>query len=123
MDWVGIPLMPYLYAVERAADVPTFATSDVVLTLRDDYRRARLRDIFPDPPPSEPLSVRWTQLVGAAYDRQIIAFSVKTTPEQDDALIAENERRGESSTIQRVRSKLRRLCARSAESVPSQCYT
>jgi hypothetical protein len=66
--------------------------------------------------------VRWTQLVGAAYDRQIIAFSVKTTPEQDDALIAENERRGESSTIQRVRSRLRRLRARSAESVPSQCY-
>jgi hypothetical protein len=89
MDWVGIPLMPYLYAVERAADVPTFATSDAVLTLRDDYRRARLHDIFPDPAPGEPPSVRWTQLIGAAYDRQIIAFSVKTTPEQDDALIAE----------------------------------
>ena len=35
LDWVAIPLMPYLYAVERAADVPTFATPDVVLTLRD----------------------------------------------------------------------------------------
>jgi hypothetical protein len=54
----------------------------VVLTLRDKYRRAQLRDIDPD-------AARWTQLVGAAYDRQIIAFSVKTTPEQDDALISE----------------------------------
>ena len=82
MDWVAIPLMPYLYAVERAADVPTYATPDVVLTLRDKYRRAQLHDIVPD-------AGRWTQLVGAAYDRQIIAFSVKTTPEQDDALISE----------------------------------
>jgi hypothetical protein len=89
MDWVAIPLMPYLYAVERAADVPTFATPDVVLTLRDKYRRAQLRDIVPDAPSGEPAWARWTQLVGAAYDRQIIAFSVKTTPEQDDALISE----------------------------------
>ena len=89
LDWVAIPLMPYLYAVERAADVPTFATPDVVLTLRDNYRRAQLRDIVPDAPSAEPPRTRWTQLVGAAYDRQIIAFSVTTTPEQDDALIAE----------------------------------
>ena len=89
VDWVAIPLIPYLYAVERAADAPTFATPDVVLKLRDDYRRAHLRDIAPDAPPDEPLSVRWTQLVGAVYDRQLIAFSVKTTPEQDEALIAE----------------------------------
>jgi hypothetical protein len=88
-DWVAIPLLPYLYAVERAADVPTFATPDVVLTLRDKYRRAHLRDIVPDAPSGDPPKVRWTQLVGAAYDRRIIAFSVKTTPEQDDALIAE----------------------------------
>src|SRR5262245_37951700 len=35
LDWVAIPLIPYLYAVERAADVPAFATSDTVQTLRD----------------------------------------------------------------------------------------
>jgi len=88
LDWVAIPLIPYLYAVERAANVPTFATPDVVLRLRDEYRRAHLRDVIPERS-SAGTSDRWMQFVGAAYDRQIVAFSVKTMPEQDDALIAE----------------------------------
>jgi hypothetical protein len=61
----------------------------VVQTLRDDYRRAYLRDIFPHALSGGAPEERWTQMVGAAYDRRIVAFSVKTTPEQDDALIAE----------------------------------
>jgi hypothetical protein len=89
LDWVAIPLIPYLYAVERAADVPAFATPDTVQTLRDQYRRAHLRGIVPDAQSEGPSVVRWTQFVGAAYDRRIVALSLKTTPEQDDALIAE----------------------------------
>jgi hypothetical protein len=89
LDWVAIPLMGYLYAAERAADVPTSITSDVVHALRDGYRRAHLRALVPDTSPGELPGMRWTQLIGAAYDRRIIAFSIRTTPEQDDALIAE----------------------------------
>ncbi len=89
LDWVAIPLIPYLYAVERTASVPVSATPDEVLTMRDEYRRTHLRSIVPDLPSGNTPKGHWTQLVGAIYDRRITAFSVKTTPEQDDALIVE----------------------------------
>ena len=89
LDWAAIPLIPYLYAVDRAVDVPAFASPETVLDLRDTYRRRHLRDIAPDPPSGMPPKGHWTQLVGAVYDRQIIAFSVTTTLDQDDALIAD----------------------------------
>src|SRR5205807_8586792 len=37
-DWVAIPLIPYLYAVERAQEVPLFADAKTTLFLRDQYR-------------------------------------------------------------------------------------
>src|SRR5712691_6862016 len=36
-DWVAIPLIPYLYAVERPEDVPLFANAKMALFLRDRY--------------------------------------------------------------------------------------
>src|ERR1700756_3976436 len=44
-DWVAIPLIPYLYAVERAEDVPLFANAKMAAFLRDRYRRKHLEDI------------------------------------------------------------------------------
>jgi hypothetical protein len=38
-DWLAIPLNPYLYAVDRAGDVPLFADSKLEAALRDGYRR------------------------------------------------------------------------------------
>lgn len=84
-DWLAVPLIPYLYAVERAEDAPPFADPRAVLELRDGYRRAHLRELVPDEEASP--KADWIQLVGAVYDRKIVAFSVKTTPEQDDELI------------------------------------
>src|SRR4029077_1455079 len=43
-DWVAIPLIPYLYAVERPEDVPLFADARMALFLRDRYRRRYLED-------------------------------------------------------------------------------
>src|SRR5215831_17171464 len=43
-DWVAIPLIPYLYAVERAEEVPLFADAKMVAFLRDRYRRKYLKD-------------------------------------------------------------------------------
>jgi len=88
-DWVAVALIPYLYAVEQAVDVPAFASRDTVHALRDSYRRAHLREVAPDSPTGASPVGHWTQLVGAVYDRQIIAFSVRTTAAQDDELIAE----------------------------------
>jgi len=47
-DWIAIPLIPYLYAVERPEDVPLFANAKMVSFLRDRYRRNYLENIAPD---------------------------------------------------------------------------
>jgi hypothetical protein len=86
-DWVAIPLVPYLYAVENAAAVPAHADRDTVERLRNHYREAHLESLGTALSPGNFLHGGWTQLVGAAYERRIFAFRFETTPEQDDALI------------------------------------
>src|SRR5579864_5138762 len=86
-DWVAIPLIPYLYAVERPEDVPLFANAKMAAFLRDRYRRKYLEDIAPDKTNGETPGGNWYQLVGSSYDRTIYGFDIETTPQQDDALI------------------------------------
>src|SRR5580704_17218597 len=43
-DWVAIPLIPYLYAVERPQDIPLFVDPKLVSFLRDQYRRKYLQE-------------------------------------------------------------------------------
>src|ERR1700752_1539984 len=42
-DWIAIPLVPYLYAVDRPDDVPLFVDARMVSFLRDRYRRKYLK--------------------------------------------------------------------------------
>lgn len=86
-DWLAIPLIPYLYAVDDAAEIPTTATPRLERKLRDTWRRNHLEDLVPDDPKHEIPHGEWVQLVGASYDRQIFGFEVATTQEQDNALI------------------------------------
>jgi len=87
-DWIAIPLVPYLYAVENPDDIPLYADSKLVVFLRDQYRRAHLEDIAPDAPGGETPKGDWYELIGSSYDRTNYGFEIETTPEQDDALIA-----------------------------------
>ena len=86
-DWLAIPLVPYLYAVNQPDDVPLTVSPADVATLRDSYRRANLRQIVPDAEGGAMPKGDWTQLVGSAYDRTIYAFGIESTEEQDDAFI------------------------------------
>ena len=86
-DWVAIPLIPYLYAVERPEDVPLFANAKMASFLRDRYRRKYLEDVAPDGKKGETPGGNWYQLVGSSYDRTIYGLEIQTTSEQDDALI------------------------------------
>jgi hypothetical protein len=86
-DWVAIPLLPYLYAVENAADVPAHVDRDTVERLRNHYREAHLESLGTALSPGNFWHGGWTQLVGAAYERRIFAFRFQTTAQQDDALI------------------------------------
>ncbi len=87
LDWIAVPLIPYLYAVEGADQVPSFASAEIVSHLRDTYRRARLLGVAPDMPDGAPPDGNWRQLVGATYDRRVLAFAMPTTTAQDDRLI------------------------------------
>jgi len=86
-DWIAIPLVPYLYAVDRPEDIPLFADAKMTAFLRDRYRREYLEDIAPDVRNGETPGGNWYELVGSSYDRTIYGFEIETTPEQDLALI------------------------------------
>jgi hypothetical protein len=86
-DWVAIPLIPYLYAVDYAEDVPLFADAKMVNSLRDHYRREYLTQVAPDAKDGEAPGGNWYELVGSSYDRAIYGFEIETTSQRDDALI------------------------------------
>ncbi len=86
-DWVAIPLIPYLYSVENAADVPARVSRETVGQMRDQYRAEHLQDLGENLSPGNLVRGGWTQLLGAAYERRIYAFRFETTEAQDDALI------------------------------------
>jgi hypothetical protein len=87
-DWIAIPLLPYLYAVEYPDEVPLLANPKLVAFLRNEYRKRHLEEIAPDDESSEPPAGNWTQLAGAVYDRTIYGFTIETSEEQDDRLVA-----------------------------------
>jgi hypothetical protein len=86
-DWLAIPLIPYLYAVERPDDIPLFVDPKMVSFLRDQYRRKHLQSVAPDLTGGETPGGNWYELVGTAYDRTAYAFEIQTTSAQDKAFI------------------------------------
>jgi len=75
-DWLAVPLLPYLYAVDDAGDIPLYADSKLVSLLRHEYLKNM--DVS---------GIDSYQAVGSAYDRTTYGFRIETTPEQDDELI------------------------------------
>lgn len=96
-DWLAVPLLPYLYAVNRSDQVPLIVSANEVAALRDAYRRTNFESLAPDADDGGTPEGDWVQLVGAAYDRTIYAFGIETTEQQDDQLIQIfNSRRNKS---------------------------
>ena len=92
-DWIAIPVIPYLYAVERPDQLPRAATRQQIAQFRDAYRRSHLEEVAPDRSDGSPPSGNWTELVGEAYDRAIYGFEIETTVEQDERLMRELQSR------------------------------
>jgi len=86
-DWIAVPLLPYLYAVDRPEEVPLSVTVEDVAALRDAWRRKNLLEIVPNDEEGATPEGDWTQLVGSAYDRTLYAFEVQTSEEQDARFI------------------------------------
>lgn len=85
-DWVAVPLVPYLYAVDQPDDVPLFADTKLVAFLRGQYLPS-LMAALPEGDAASTPNAPWYELAGSAYDRTLYAFQVETTEEQDDAFI------------------------------------
>src|SRR6266403_4141815 len=52
-DWIAVPLIPYLYAVEKPEQIPLFTDSKLEASLRVRYRRKLLEGVAPDGPSGE----------------------------------------------------------------------
>jgi hypothetical protein len=87
-DWIAMPLIPYLYAVDDPAQVPAWVNKEQVAQLRDAYRREHLESIAPDGTAGRTPNGEWIQLVGSSFDRKIFGFQVGTTEEQDERFVA-----------------------------------
>ena len=93
-DWLAIPLVAYLYAVDSPNDVPQTVDKAQVAALRDAYRKQHLLDLAPDNRHGRTPKGEWTELVGSSYDRTIHGFQIDSTPEQDQRFITTfNDRR------------------------------
>jgi hypothetical protein len=86
-DWVAIPLVPYLYALDDPGNIPLYADAKLVAFLRNHYRRRHLELVAPDAEGGETPGGNWVELVGAAYDRTLYGFEIETSEAQDDKLI------------------------------------
>jgi hypothetical protein len=87
-DWIAVPLVPYLYAVDDPAQIPVRVDQAQVAQLRDAYRRANLESLAPDTRRGKTPGGEWIQLIGSSYDRTIHGFQVVSTPQQDERFIA-----------------------------------
>ncbi len=88
LDWVAIPLIPYLYAVEDVGQVPRSVDKAQVAALRDAYRREHLLRLVKNGRHGSTPKGEWTQLVGSSYDRTIHGFEIDSTAQQDERFIA-----------------------------------
>ncbi len=100
VDWVAIPLVPYLYSVERAEEVPTHVDGALVNRLRSRYHEQHLLSLGEHLRAGGFLHGGWAELVGVAYERKIYGFRFETTEEQDDAFIEKMNGEENSSHFQ-----------------------
>ncbi len=76
-DWIAIPLVPYLYAVERQEDVPLYADTKTLAFLRDRYRRKHLKGVAPDLPNGETPGGNWYELSGHPMTGQLMVSRLR----------------------------------------------
>jgi hypothetical protein len=87
-DWIAVPLVGYLYAVDNLSDIPAAADRAQVAALQDAYRKAHLMDLAPDNKKGDAPKGEWTELVGESYIRTMHGFQVDSTAEQDERFMA-----------------------------------
>ena len=117
-DWVAMPLIPYLYSVDDAADVPARVNRDTVMRLRNHYHERHMGSLGAHVFEGDLVRGGWTELVGVAYERRIYAFRFATTEAQDDAVMAMLNNRANRSHFNLIYSN----CADFARGIMNQYF-
>ena len=88
IDWLAIPIFPFLYGVDSPDQVPQFMTLPREAEIREQYRLRYLRQIVPDGPNGGPAPKgEWVETIGVTFDRRVWAYRIETTIEQDQRLV------------------------------------
>ena len=117
-DWIAMPLIPYLYAVDAEDEIPETADPASEKELRDAYRRKFFLSLAPDRPDGGAPGGNWYELVGSSFDRTIYGFRVDSTAEQDARFVAHFN---DSLNVQRYDGMFRN-CADFARVVLNEFY-
>lgn len=88
-EWNIVPLSVYLYGVEDPGDRPLVSSKAIKAALEERYRDKYLAAICTEEHCRTGKSAEWREMVGATLERSLYMFVVKTSVEQDRALIAE----------------------------------
>ena len=87
-EWNIVPLSVYLYGVEDPGDRPLISSKAIKAALEERYRDKYLAAICTQERCRSGKSSEWREMVAATLERSLYMFVVKTSPEQDQALIA-----------------------------------
>jgi len=87
-EWNIVPLSVYLYGVEDPGDRPLVSSKAIKAALEERYREKYLAAICTEDRCRTGKSAEWREMVAATLERSLYMFVVKTSVEQDQALIA-----------------------------------
>ena len=88
-EWNIVPLSIYLYGVEDPRNRPLVSSKEIKAALEERYRQKYLAAICTTKSCLTGTGAEWREMVGATLERSMYVFVVKTSVEQDQALIAE----------------------------------
>ncbi len=88
-EWNIVPLSVYLYGVEDPRNRPLVSSKEIKAALEERYREKYLTGICEGKECRTSNGAEWREMVGATLERSLYIFVVKTSVEQDRALIAE----------------------------------
>lgn len=92
LDWLAFPAFTFFYGVPSPDQIPAYVTPALETELRESYRQAHLMDVLPTRidkhgKPHPPAYGDWEEGIGAAFDRNLLLYSIRTTPEQDAQIL------------------------------------
>jgi hypothetical protein len=88
-EWNIVPLSVYLYGVEDPRNRPLVSSKEIKAALEERYREKYLTGLCEGKECRTSNGAEWREMVGATLERSLYIFVVKTSVEQDRALIAE----------------------------------